>query len=322
MGATPGAIKENTEVAKEKKETQQGVEFTPIFKRNFELSQISGHGLDLPPECYILMSPSLEEILFNRGLVGYPLQLATYRAARTLFEALKDNLMGEYPPTARFEQVNLAGSDFYQLPSAHAKIYNSGLPRNYVALHREKILGGFDEENRQLFKTEINYTRFEAKGKLLLIGETVATGISAVDAFKIHLPFALEHGLETILLFSIAGSKIGAQRIYQTLRRYNTNTGQPLRIIFVFGLGLFGLGKDGTAITWRSEDSNETAITLPFYQLKGDRIFLPGECIIGDWGKRFTDSVGYLGDWLEELKGFGHPERFNPPPEYRHYFFS
>jgi len=285
--------------------------FKPVYSRRFGLLRVIDHGLNLPDETYILHSPAIEKILFDRSLVNWPLQIETYRAARAFFEALKDGVLKKYPPGTRFEQVNLAGSDDYQLQSAHAKVFNSSLPRNYIALHREVIENEYDEEGKQKFRSVISYKRFEARGKLCILGETIATGISACDSLREHMPYAIKHGLEMIIIFSIAGSKVGAQRVYEVLREYN------IKSMFVFGLGLFGLGKDGTALLWKDAEGLDNPITLPEYEKKGNEIFLPGECCIGDWGRRFTDHEGYLREWKDELARLGHPERFRMPEEYK-----
>jgi len=278
------------------------VKFETLYERKFGLLKIKDHGLDLPEESYILYSPALEKILFDRSLVGWELQVAVYRVARAFFEALRDNIMQEYPPGTRFEQVNLAGSDYYQLQSAHAKVYNSSLPRNYIALRRELEDGSFDECGKQKFRTEISYKRFEAKGKLCILGETIATGVSACDSLEIHLPYAIGYGLEALVVFSIAGSKVGSERIYQTIKKVEKEYNKNLKVIFVFGMGLFGLGKDGTALTWWNEDNIDKTITLPEFENKAKEIFQPGECCIGDWGQRFADPDGYLGEWKKELE--------------------
>jgi|GEM_PF-1447863 len=288
------------------------LEFKPVYIRNFGLVQVTGHRLNLPPQdTFILYSPALEQILFDRSLVGWELQKSTYRTARALFEALKDNLMQQYPMDSRFEQVNLAGSDWYMLQPAYAKVYNSILPRNYIAIKRFPIPGVFDEYGKQKFATEISYKRFEAKGSLCILGETIATGASLVDSLEAHLPYAIENGLKRMLIFTICGSKIGAERVYETIKKFG------VEVTFIFGLGIFGLGKDGTALLWHDIENKEKALTLPEFEERSKKAFLPGECAIGDWGKRFTNTISYLQEWRKELTLLGHPERFRVPEEYK-----
>ena len=50
-------------------------------------------------------------------------------------------------------------------------------------------------------------------------------------------------------------------------------------------------------------ENGEEPITSPEYVERGKKIFLPGECCIGDWGRRYTDPKGYLEEWKKEKAG-------------------
>lgn len=268
--------------------------FTTVNQRNIELIQVAQTGLDLPKKTYILRSPALEEILFNRGLVGQELQKASFRASRAFFEMLKPEI-DQYKFSERIELVNLTGSLYYYLSGAHGKVFNNPLGQNFAGIRRKPIKGKIDEKGKQVFDVEVNYTSFEAPGKICFMGETIATAVSSEKGLKKFLPWATQNGLKKLIIFSICGSKDGAVRLNQ----FCAKNYPDIELVFVFGLGLLGLGNDGTALMWRPDNGDEP-ITIPEYLEKGNEVYLPGECAIGDWGLRFKNPNKYLWEWQKE----------------------
>lgn len=267
--------------------------FKKVYEKKTLLFKVFDHGLQLPEDTYFFLDSDLEDVLFDRSLVGWPLQLKMFKVTRSIFQSVREEFLDQFPPDTRVEQVNLAGSDFYQAQSAHAKEFNSSLRRNYVGEHREPVFGKVDNNGKQKFKVNVSYVRIEAYGRILFLFETIATGKSAIASFGRILPQMIENGLEQVVVVTIAGSIDGAQALYEFLKHFT------IKIKLVIGMGLFPLGDDGTALMWRGKNGEEP-ITLPEYIEKGKEIFLPGECCIGDWGRRNTDPDGYLVEWEEE----------------------
>lgn len=272
--------------------------FKVINKRDISLVQVTDTGLDISPDTYILRAPALEDIFFKpgRALIGRELQKASFRSSRALFEMIRPTVE-QYKPEERVELVNLTGSLYYYLSGAHAKVFNDPLGQNFMGVKRHPIDGQFDSNGKQDFRAEIKYQSLEAPGKICFCGETVATAISLLESLNQYLPWAVENGLKELIIFSICGSKDGAIRLNQFMK----NNYPDLKVKYIFGLGLLGLGIDGTALTW-NPNNGDAPITLPEYLKLGNQTYLPGECAIGDWGLRFKNSSRYLEDWNEERR--------------------
>jgi len=269
-----------------------------VNERNIALIQVTDTGLDINSETYILRVPALEEIFFHpgRSLTGYPLQKASFRSSRAFFEMIKP-IVEQYKPEDRVELVNLTGSLYYYLSGAHAKVFNDPLGQNFIGVKRFPITGQFDEKDKQSFEAVVSYQSLEAPGRICFCGETIATAASLLESLKTYLPWAIERGLEELVIFSICGSKDGAIRLHQFMKSEYPN----LKVKYIFCLGLLGLGKDGTALTW-NPNNGDAPITLSEYLELGNQVYLPGECAIGDWGLRFKNSSRYLEDWNEERR--------------------
>jgi len=257
------------------------------------LYQVLSSGLDIPESTFILKCPALEEILFNRNLVSGDLQKAALCSSKAFFEMFADKIQ-KYPSGQRVELVNLTGSLYYYLSGAHMKVFENPLFQNFVGIRRFPVKGYFDDNGRQVFETDICYTSFESEGKICFLGDTIATGISVADSLRMYLPWAQGHGLEELVIFSICGSKIGAERIHKICKEYQ------IPVTMVFGLGILGLGEDGTALTWNGHDK---PITIDEYYTKANQTYSHGECAIGDWGLRNRNPFMYLLERKKEKLG-------------------
>lgn len=279
--------------------TKDNVDVQPkmdiVRSKKVELIRVTDTGLDLPDDTFILRSSALEEILFNPFLVGRELRKASFRSSRAFWEMIAP-MIAHYKLDQRVELVNLTGSLYYFLSGSHGKVFNDPIGQNFVGIKRFPIEGKFGEDGRQLFEAKVTYQSFEAVGKCGFLGDTIATSVSALGGISSWAPWAMKHGLKELYVFSICGSKIGAVRIHQLCKKLK------LKVTFVFGLGLLGLGKDGTALMWKP-DNDDHPITIPEYLKRGNQVFQPGDCAIGDWGLRFKNPRKHIREMRQARKG-------------------
>lgn len=187
------------------------------------------------PGLYIVTNDALERLLLNRNLTGLPFRNVCLEASRMFVRHLADEL----EPEEVSELIILSKGLVYQLASAVAIELERNLPSNLVATTRHTVVSDYA-------KIELSYTRFDAGGSTILIGDTVASGATIVAALE---SYRLIHRLERVLIVSYAGATVGARRIADYCR--------SLRIdcTILFGLAAFGLGKNGFDLSFNHPET-------------------------------------------------------------------
>lgn len=201
------------------------------------------------PDLYIVSNDALEGLLLNRNLTGVLFRTACLEASRMFIRHLEDEIRSKDV----CELVILSKGLIYQLATAVALELNRNLPSNLVATTRQSVVA--DD-----VKIELSYTRFDAGGSTLLIGDTVASGATVVAALE---SYRLEHHLERVLLVSYAGATVGARRISE----YCRSVGMDCTILF--GLAAFGLGNNGFDLSFTHPET----ITDPIYRQRSIELF-------------------------------------------------
>jgi len=254
-----------------------GDEVTPEQPR---LRRIALPGL--PEQTYILESRPVERLLFGRELVGQEFAreclLASLDFCRLLAPRLDTRDVAEL--------LILNGGRYYGLASAYSQVFGRPLPVNEVKATRRCTADG-------TWAADISYRHYVHAAGTLLIGDTVATGVSArvalEDFFTFHLP-------REVVFFTICGGIPGGRVIAETCARHG------VALTLVFGVAAFGLAENGTDLPFLHPET----VTDPRY-LERARVVYGGKpvCAIGDWGERGEDPATYLATWAETKRAWG-----------------
>lgn len=244
----------------------------------------------LDTDTYILESPALEAFLFDRTVVGIPLLNAAREATVHWLAALRDN--GLLDPADEVAGLTiLTGGLYYGLQPAWQTVFGTLLPENFIGVKRHL------NERKQWF-ADHQYRSFEAPCRTVLVGDTVASGVSVCQGIQAFAEWGVAHGLRQVNFFSACGSRIGGQRIRQACAELG------LRCTFTHGLAAFGMAEQGwqlpdTDLPWMHSDT----VTQPHYLERARRAFQDKPvCAIGDWGMRCKNPKAYLREWKEEAE--------------------
>ena len=238
----------------------------------------------LPEDTFVLESPAVERLLFGRELVAdafaHECLLASTDFCRMLGARLDTDDVSEL--------LILNGGRYYGLAAAYGRVF--GRP---LAVNELKATRGCDDAGA--WHADISYRHYAYKSRTLLIGDTVATGISAQvaleDYFSYHVP-------EEIVFFTICGGIPGARVIAETCKRHG------VRLTLVFGLAAFGLADNGTDLPFLHPDT----VTAPRYLARAVEVYGGKQvCAIGDWGERGEDPAAYLANWDATKRQWGLP---------------
>jgi hypothetical protein len=184
---------------------------------------------------HIVDNEPLRRLLFDRNLVGLPFRKACMDASRFFVRHLADEVDKEDVA----ELIILSKGLVYQLGAAFATELHRNLPVNLVATTRVAVTSDDAE-------VEVSYSRFDAGGSTLVIGDTIASGatvVAALDAYR------RSHDLCELFVFSYAGATLGAQRIQ------NYCDDHSIRCTLLFGLASFGLGSNGFDLSFVHPDT-------------------------------------------------------------------
>jgi len=236
----------------------------------------------LPDETYIMEDRAVERVLFGRELVGAEFARVCLEASLGCCRLLAPRL--DVPDIA--ELLILNGGRYYGLATAYERVFGRSLPVDELKATRRQDPDG-------AWVADISYRRYAHKPRTLLIGDTVATGVSArvalVDYFAYHTPAEL-------IFFTICGAIIGARLITAACAE------RGVRLTLVFGVAAFGLADNGTDLPFLHPDTR----TAPRY-LERARAVYGGQpvCAIGDWGERGEDPAAYLANWARVKRAYG-----------------
>jgi hypothetical protein len=197
--------------------------------------------LDEDTEIYLVENQPLEDLLFNRQLVGIEFRQACLRSTQLFLRHILEELTS-YPVA---ELMILSKGLVYQLGEAFARETGRNLPTNLVATTRVGVEG-------ETAKIDVPYTRFDAEGDRLVVGDTVASGstlIAALDEYRLH------HSLSHVYLLSYAGSALGAKTVMRYCRAHE------VELLIMYGLAAFGLGENGFDLSFLHPDT----VTSPKY---------------------------------------------------------
>ena len=174
---------------------------------------------------YIVENEPLERLLFNRNRLGSDFRAVCLASVRGLVSHVADELTkDDYS-----ELVMLSKGLMYQIQTALMLEADTSLPMNLMATTRTTVSGS-------AASIGVSYSRLDAGGNRLIIGDTVASGSTIVTALD---RYSAQHELSSVIVMALAGAGTGAAHISQ----YCAGRGIECRLLF--GLAVFGLGTNG-----------------------------------------------------------------------------
>ena len=285
--------------------------YEPIDLRNqmrlretSKLHKVDIDGRDLPKvlkvrsrylkNTYLVDSPSAFRILTQPWLVGGSLANAARKCSTELLEVAY-KLAPEFRSVSYdsvAEVIPLAGALYYQIGAAFQILFNESLNQCFIGAKR--IL---DSETKT-WKTSLSYLNFEAMppSPLIIIGDTIATG-GTIEQIITQTSEAADQP-RAMILFSIAGSALGAYKLSQLASRFEF----PCYIFFT--CALFGVADNGTDMPWLhpatiTTNENRMEILDTFGEQLGQEW-----CSVWDWGERAKYPQKHISELLKRTERY------------------
>jgi hypothetical protein len=240
------------------------------------------------PGLHVVANENLERLLFDRNALGGEFRTRVLNASRLMVRHVADELEGgEFT-----ELILLSKGLVYQLAQAAMMEGITDLPCNLMATSRVSVTG-------HTARVEVSYSRLDAGGSRLVIGDTVASGSTLIAALSRYLE---RYDLHDVIIFSFAGTQLGAARIVKFCQDHG------IRCLLLFGLAVFGLGDNGFDLSFLHPET----ITHPDYVERARAQFSgkPVSAIGWDFGSQAMAPQKYRElCWLEaEMWNLhGHP---------------
>jgi hypothetical protein len=203
-------------------------------------------------EAYIMCNDALERVLFNRNLVGLEFAAACQSASEAFLKHFAPDL--EQGGNKIAEMVILSKGLYYWMHNAYAAVFGKNLEANYIATKRARVEG-------KSVTIEVPYCDFSVAADSLIVADTIASGATLRAAVDEYLKF---HPLRRLLVFTIAGTWVGAQVIGQFCRDHG------IALTVVFGLAAFGLASNGFDLSFLHP---KTICPDPEYLSRAGRMF-------------------------------------------------
>lgn len=222
------------------------------LKTESQKSSMKPIHLDGSNNAFIVENEFLERILFNRNLIGLPFTENCENATYCFFDHFGDEIQRHGNDIA--ELLILTKSIYYWCHNAFAKAFNKNLQTNFVYTSRDIVA-------EEQVNVAVRTYNFDAPVKNLIIGDTIASGETISVALKEYLKYC---PLEKVYIFSIAGSKVGGQRILNFCKKNN------IEVVLAYGLAAFGLAPNGFDLSFLHPDT----ITSTEYLNRADAYLL------------------------------------------------
>lgn len=186
-------------------------------------------------EFYLITNKHVENVLYNRGLIGKEFVTECYHSSSKFMlhfkQELNDNDVSEL--------MILSKGYYYKFYDAYANILKKNLQINFIATKRVSI----DGDNTKII---IPYSDISALTDTLLIGDTIATGKTICTVLKHYLE---HHSIKKVFVYTIAGSILGGNEIYHFCKR------NSIDLVLVYSIAAFGLGTNGFDLSFLHEDT-------------------------------------------------------------------
>jgi hypothetical protein len=190
-----------------------------------------------PARLFLAHNAALEQLLFDRHLMGTPFRRACEMASAHFVSHFADEFAPLHAELA--ECVILSKGLAYDLRNAYTSVTGRNLPANFVATRRKKVTASQAQ-------IEVAYANIDAPAESLIIGDTIASGATicaVVDECRKRF------SLRRVFVFAIAGSGRGAKRIAHHCAALGLDT------TIVLGLAAFGLADNGFDLSFLHPDT-------------------------------------------------------------------
>jgi hypothetical protein len=246
-----------------------------------ELRPVQLEGADC---LYIASNPWLEQLLFNRSLVGTPFSRLCLQSVQAMVAHFTSELKDSSEVA---ELILLSKGSQYRLGEAMENALGYRPQTNFLAASRKQVAG-------TEVKVGIDYGSLDAPTKTIVIGDTVASGETICTALEYYLR---HHDLERVLLLSLAGSTVGAARI----GRFCTE--RAIELTMVYGLAAFGLSANGFDLSFLHPDT----ICEDRHEKRAAEVFegLPISAVGWDFGSQVQAIEKYRALCWVEAKYWG-----------------
>ena len=240
--------------------------------------------LDGVNSLYIASNPWLEQLLFDRSLIGARFSRLCLQSVEAMVAHFERELSN---PEDVAELVLLSKGAQYRLGEAIENTLGYRPQTNFLAASRNKVIGGE-------VTVGIDYASLDAPAKTAVIGDTVASGETVCTALEYYLQ---HHKLERVVLLSLAGSSVGAARI----SRFCSDQG--IDLMMAFGLAAFGLADNGFDLAFLHPDT----ICADLYKRRAVEVFknLPISAVGWDFGSQVQAIEKYRALCWVEAKYWG-----------------
>lgn len=237
--------------------------------------------IDGVDKSFVIRNTALEEILFNRNLVG----LAFTQNCETATNAFLCHFEPELTPLLQeglAELMLLTKGIYYWMHNAFAQVFGRNLEINFAATRRAEVTS---DSARVL----VPYFNFDAPADNLIIGDVLASGATISTALSLYLEY---HKVKRVFLFSLAGSIIGGQALARFCRSHNID------LTLAYSLAAFGLSSNGFDLSFLHPDT----ITCKEYRERAMKVFegKPVSAVGWDCGSQAQSLRKYkMLCWLE-----------------------
>ena len=238
-------------------------------------------GIDDASDVWIVRNDALEALLLNRNVTGQPFGELCEAASQAFVAHVVDELE-ESGADGIAELLLLSKSYAYNLRKA-AQEHDVAVAVNMIATQRAAVQG----ESAQI---EVPYASLDADARTILIGDTIASGATVCAALGRYL----EHRrIDRALLFSVAGSVVGARRISHFC------AARGVQATILLGLAAFGLADNGFDLSF----AHPATICAPDLREQAARAFAdrPVSAPGWDFGSQLMAPDKYRAlCWVEE----------------------
>lgn len=242
------------------------------------MEKVQVDGVD---KAFIISNTVLEDILFNRNLVGLAFTRNCEAATNVFLRHFEQEIMSLIPEGLA-ELMLLTKGMYYWVHNAFAQVFGENLEINFVATRRAEVASNSA-------RVIVPYFNFDAPADNLIIGDVLASGTSICTALSLYSQY---HKVKRVFLFSLAGSRVGGQMLAQFCRSQNID------LTLVYSLAVFGLSSNGFDLSFLHPDT----ITSKVYRERAMKMFegKPVSVVGWDCGSQAQSLQKYkMLCWLE-----------------------